>query len=89
MTAWSVLVGNSTLPDNGVNTAWLHLQNQNAGSGGGNVYLLGPASTSVDDDIYSTSVEYLASDANIELVTSVANVTSDVLEANIVEDCQG
>lgn len=71
MTAWSVLVGNSTLPDNGVNTAWLHLQNQNAGSGEGNVYLLGPATADVSDPI-----------------TSTANVTIDVLEANIIEDCQ-
>jgi len=59
------------------------------GTGGENVYLLGPASTSVDDATYSTSIEFSSSDANIELTTSVANVTADVLEANIIEDCQG
>lgn len=88
-TTWNILVGNSTLPDNGINTSWLHLNNQQGGGGGANVYLLGPASTSVDDATYSTSVEFSESDASVELTTSVANVTSDVLEANIIEDCQG
>jgi hypothetical protein len=33
MTAWDILVGNSTVT--GDSTAWKHLQNQNAGTGGG------------------------------------------------------
>lgn len=38
MSAWSVLVGNSTLPDDGINTSWLHLNNQSGGGGGGSPY---------------------------------------------------
>ena len=48
------------------------------GGGGENIYLLGPASTSVDDTTISVSIEES---------TSVANVTFDILEANIIEDC--
>lgn len=33
-TAWEVLTSNSTLPVNGVNTAWDHLNNQSGGGGG-------------------------------------------------------
>ena len=32
MTAWTLLIGNSTIPDN--NIAWDHLNNQDGGTGG-------------------------------------------------------
>lgn len=78
-TAWEILTGNSTLPDNGVNTAWLHLQNQQGGGGIGNIYLLGPATADISDDVLSASVDD---------ILSTSNVTSDVLEANIIEECE-
>jgi hypothetical protein len=36
--AWQILVANSTLPEDGINTSWLHLNNQNGGGGGGSPY---------------------------------------------------
>ena len=36
-TAWQVLISSSTLPDNGINTAWDHLNNQQGG--GSNYYI--------------------------------------------------
>lgn len=33
MSAWTVLIGNSTVPNNSI--AWLHLNNQNQGTGNG------------------------------------------------------
>ena len=36
--AWAVLVSKSTLPVDGINTSWLHLNNQEGGGGGGSPY---------------------------------------------------
>ncbi len=70
MTAWSVLVSNSTLPDNGVNTAWDHLNNQNGGGGPGG-YILGPVSAEVIN-VLSSNVDPIELSANVVTTLSTS-----------------
>ena len=73
MSAWTILTGNSTAPNG--STAWIHLNNQAGGSGGGTIIVGGELSANADTLL----------DADIGEVLS-ANLLMDELTANIVEN---
>lgn len=80
MTTWEILVGNSTLPDNGVNTSYLHLLNQDGTGGGETIYLIG-ASTAELIRSLSTTINTSAS-VNITQPRLTAEITR-VISAKI------
>lgn len=66
-TAWEVLTGNSSLPDNGVNTAWDHLNNQQGGGGpGGQPY-----------PVYITEMRAFAVNETLATAESLSTALSD------------
>lgn len=64
--AWNVLVSNSTLPNNGVNTAWDHLNNQSGGGGGGQPY-----------PVYITEARAFAVNESIAVAENLSTAYSD------------
>ena len=73
MSAWSVLIGNSTVPSDSI--AWLHLNNQAGGVGGGDVYVGGSLSADTRMSLTASVGEVLSS-----------NLLMQRLSANILED---
>ena len=73
MSAWTILTGNSTAPQG--STAWIHLNNQAGGSGGGDIIVGGILSADIDTILNAEIGDVLSADL---LMTE--------LTANIVED---
>lgn len=77
-TAWQVLISSSTLPDNGINTAWDHLNNQQGG--GQNYYITEEVivdeltqGVSIEAQVPVISVEEILYSLTIEEVTVVVS----------------
>ena len=79
MTTWDILVGNSTLPDNGVNTSWQHLNNQ-AGGGGAPypVYIFRPDAA---ESITLTEAESITTTVSTSTTATEASASTDILTA--------
>lgn len=82
MSAWSVLVGNSTLPDNGINTSWLHLNNQDGGGGGAPypVYLThandAESNTITSADAFTEAVAAATTETEAQAASEVLTATA-------------
>ena len=88
MTAWSILVANSTAPANSV--AWIHLNNQ--AGGGSTIIIGGDLMASIDvslsasvGDALSANIQSRVLQADTGSVLS-ANVNQSVLEATICQE---
>jgi len=85
MTAWTVLLSNSTVPDS--STAWIHLNNQ--GSGGSDIYIcVEIGSKSLTTQIIETDVGHdlilnkisttLVETIYEQIITNVLEITSNI-----------
>ena len=87
MTAWSVLIGNSTLPASAI--AWNHLNNQ-AGGGGGSIIVGGIRTANMQQSLSANASRALSANLNkIKLTASKPVVLSagikQKLEARICQ----
>lgn len=77
-TAWEILTGNSTLPVNGVNTAWDHLNNQQGGGGGGAPYPVYITQTGAETvNTAEAEIDAIAQGDVINIVEAEADLTTE------------
>lgn len=74
MTAWEILTGNSTAPIG--STAWVHLQNQQGGSGG-DVYQVTPTE-SLDLILSVGGADLLTASGSLQLETTAPTLEIEV-----------
>lgn len=86
MTAWAILIANSTVSDNSI--AWLHLNSQQIGSG--TVIIGGNLTANIEDLLSASTDDLLTSnisddlDVNAEVELSVTT-DQEILEAEICQ----
>jgi len=74
MSLWTLITGNSTLPVQPGNSLYMHLNNQQGGTGGDDIYLTGGIEIDFENESTDVATDFGASDIDVTIRDTTVDV---------------